>query len=314
VIITLIIKGILTYIPGLYELIPREASRTISARYYYSVWLRHLTMAHKNHLSTKPNVVAELGPGDSLGIGLAALLSGANKYYALDVIEYASKKRDLKILDELVDLFLKRENIPNEAEFPRLRPFLESYDFPGHILTEELLNETLKPNRIEYIRNSIINLNNLGKPNIQIFYFVPWYNPKVVEENSVDMIYSQAVLEHIDDLAYTYEVLYRWLKPGGFMSHHIDFKCHRTAKEWNGHWAYSDFIWKLIKGKRPYFINRHPHSTHLKFLRKSGFELLFDSKSKNTSGVQRKHLASKFKNMSDEDLTTSDAFIQAIKK
>jgi hypothetical protein len=60
------------------------------------------------------------------------------------------------------------------------------------------------------------------------------------------MVFSQAVFEHVVDLRGTYEALRRWLKPGGVMSHQIDFKAHGTAKRWDGHWAYSDFIWKLL--------------------------------------------------------------------
>ena len=54
----------------------------------------HLVMAHRSGLSTQPEVVAELGPGDSLGIGMAALLTGAEVYYAFDVVEYASNQRN----------------------------------------------------------------------------------------------------------------------------------------------------------------------------------------------------------------------------
>ncbi|RJP62040.1 MAG: hypothetical protein C4541_00460 [Candidatus Auribacter fodinae] len=57
------------------------------------------------------------------------------------------------------------------------------------------------------------------------------------------MIFSQAVLEHIDNLPEAYESMRLWLKPDGFMSHQIDFKCHGTAEEWNRHWAYSQSEW-----------------------------------------------------------------------
>lgn len=308
-----LLKGIATYIPGLFKLASKGTGGTITARYCYSVWLRHLTMAYKNGLSTQPDAIAELGPGDSLGIGLAALISGANNYYAFDIVEYASNKRNIEIFDELINLFKKREKIPDETEFPRVKPYLESYEFPNHILTDERLNEALKQDRIESIRNALLNLGSGNRNNIQISYFVPWYDSKVIKEESIDMIYSQAVMEHVDDLAYTYEILYRWLKPGGFMSHEIDFKSHGTAKEWNGHWAYSDFVWRLIKGKRHYLLNRQPHSAHISLLQKFGFEVVCDMKTKDTSEIERKHLASRFKNMSDDDLITSTAFIQAVK-
>lgn len=309
-----LLKGIITYIPCLYKLFSGGTGGTISARYCYSVWLRHLTMAYKNGLSTQPKAVAELGPGDSLGIGLAALISGANKYYAFDVVEYIDNKRNIEIFDELVDLFKRREEIPDEAEFPEVKPYMESYEFPNYILTDKRLDNALKQGRIESIRNALLNPERGNKDDIQISYFVPWYDSKVIKDESIDIIYSQAVLEHIDDLYYTYKALRQWLKLGGFMSHVIDFKCHGFAKEWNGHWAYSDFAWKLIKGARPYLLNRQPLSTHINLMQKYGFEVVCNVKIKDTSGIQRKNLTSRIKNMSDDDLTTSGAFIQAVKK
>jgi hypothetical protein len=271
-------------------------------------------MAHKNNLSTQADAIAELGPGDSLGVGLAGLLSGANKYYALDVIRYASNKRNIEILDELVELFKEREKIPDEAEFPRVKPNLESYEFPTHILTDERLDKALNADRIKSIRKALLNPNHHTDSNIQISYFAPWYDSQVMKENAVDMIYSQAVLEHIDDMVSTYHNLNRWLKSGGLMSHTIDFKCHGKAKQWNGHWRYSDVLWKLIKGRRVYFINRRPYSIHLELMRRFGFEVTCEIKYKKDSAIQRKHLARRFKNISEDDLTTSGVFIQTVKK
>jgi hypothetical protein len=127
------------------------------------------------------------------------------------------------------------------------------------------------------------------------------------------MIYSQAVLEHVTDLRYAYDVLTGWLKPGGFMSHQIDFKCHGTARAWNGHWTYSDFMWRLIKGRRPYLLNREPHSTHLRLLQETGLTIVGDVTFRKSSEVERRQLAARFRNMSDDDITTSGAFVQGVK-
>lgn len=310
-----LLKGIATYVPRSQKLYdqPRRDG-TISARYCYSVWLRHLTIAYQNGLSTQPDVSAELGPGSTLGTGLAALLSGTNKYYAFDVVESANYKRNAEIFDELTELFKKREKIPNETEFPRIQPYLESYEFPHHILTDERLNQALKQDRIEAIRNALSNLESKDEGGIQIAYFVPWSDSRVMEKEIVDMIYSQAVLEHIHDLSHTYEAMHHWLKPGGFMSHSIDFKCHNLAKDWNGHWAYPDFLWRLTGGKRAPLLNRQPHSTHINLLQQLNFDVACDIKIEVTAGMKRKYLASRFRGMSDDDLTTSGAFIQAIKK
>ena len=129
------------------------------------------------------------------------------------------------------------------------------------------------------------------------------------------MIYSQAVLEHVDDLPQIYKVLYRWLNLDGFMSHEIGFESHGLSKHWNGHWAYSDFTWKLIRGKRPYLLNREPYSTHNRLLKESGFEIVHESKHRpDTLGISRNRLSSRFRKMSEDDMRTYSAYILAQKK
>jgi len=267
-------------------------------------------MADQKGLCTTPRVIAELGPGDSLGIGLAALLSGAEKYFAFDIVEYASSKRNLDIFEELVDLFRKKEKIPSAEEFPAVKPELKSYDFPHHILSDARLDSSLSDLRIDQVRQSL--LNTLSKESV-IRYVAPWHERHLVNNESVDMIFSQAVLEHVDDLPYTYRTLHDWLKPDGFMSHQIDFRCHRTADKWNGHWAYSDLRWKIIKGKRPYLLNRETHSKHVSLLKETGFRVVGDMAVRSPSELSRRQLAPRFRNMPDDDLTTSGAFIQAVK-
>ena len=115
------------------------------------------------------------------------------------------------------------------------------------------------------------------------------------------------------DITSTYKAIFDYLKPGGIMSHQIDFKSHNTHSEWNGHWTYSDKKWAVIKGNRPFLINREPHSTHIRLIKNAGFELLCDNKIKRKSKINRTKIASQFKYLADEDLNTSGAFIQARK-
>jgi hypothetical protein len=309
--ITPVLKGIMTLIPGLNNFVARKTGGTDSARYCYSVWLRHLLMAYENGLSIKPKIVAEIGPGDSLGIGLAALISGAEKYYAFDIIKYASHKRNIMVFDELVELFRKKENIPGGIEFPNLKPILKSYNFPIHILTERHLTECLEQKRIYEIRNNLENINNNERNNIH--YVIHWYDTNIVEEGSVDMIFSQAALEHVEELEKVYEKQYYWLKSSGFISHQVDFKSHSITKEWNGHWRYKNFTWNIIQGSRPYSLNRRPHSVHIKLLRKNNFRILCDIKTEGLEGIQREDLAPEFYDISDDDLICSGSFIQAVK-
>jgi len=77
--ITPVVKGLLTLVPGISGILPKPGTGgTNSALYCYEVWLKHLTMLWENGMRFLPNTLAELGPGDSLGVGPAAMLSGIN--------------------------------------------------------------------------------------------------------------------------------------------------------------------------------------------------------------------------------------------
>ena len=309
--------GLATYIPGMHERLTRGPGGTDSARYCYTVWLRHLVQAQRADVWNAPRTVAELGPGNSLGMGLAALLTGAERYYAFDVVEHATSEGNIAIFDELVALFEARTPIPDEAEFPAVKPFLDCYEFPSDVLTDELLERCLHPQRLDAIRAALKD-----PASEMIRYVVPWADTSSQVNahstlpppalGSVDMIFSQAVLEHVDDLSVAYAAMRDWLAPGGFISHQIDFKSHGTAKQWNGHWAISRLEWRLMRGRRPSLINRQPCSAHLTMLAEHDFATRVEKPITSPSGVARSQLAKQFKDLSDTDLTTSGIYLLAV--
>jgi len=303
-----LLAGLATWIPG-YDYV-RTTGGTDSARYCYSVWLRHLILSQASGRLPPgvPSVVAELGPGDSIGIGVAALLSGADKYYALDVVRYTDLRRTQVVLDELAQLFSERAPIPGEDEFPALKPGLDRHAFPHHLLDERALEAALAAERVAAIRQAIAHA---GDAPSMIVYQAPWNDPAIIQPGSVDFIFSQAALEHVDDLDGVYAAMRRWLKPTGVMSHQIDYKCHRKADTWNGHWTYSDLAWKVVVGRRSYLLNRAPHSRHLALLARNGFEIVGDRAIRSPSTLKRRELAARFRDMTDEDLTTSGAYLVA---
>lgn len=303
-----VLEGAVTLLPGAQALARRATGGTDSARYCYTVWLRHLVLAHRGGLRSFPGIVAELGPGDSIGIGLAALLSGAKRYVGLDLVTHANLERNLAMLEQLIDLFSRRSPIPGAEEFPGVRPRLEHYEFPAHILSESRLEEALAPARLERIRGALRGV----AAQAMIEYCAPWHDAAVIRPGSADMIFSQAVLEHVDDLAGAYAGMRRWLRPGGLMSHQIDFGSHGTAHEWNGHWCYSDLAWKLVRGRRPYLLNRQPRSVHARLLAAEGFRIVLEQRVTLPSGVARERLAPRFRDMPDDDLVTAGWFVQAV--
>jgi hypothetical protein len=127
------------------------------------------------------------------------------------------------------------------------------------------------------------------------------------------MIWSQAVLEYLDDLAAAYGAMYRWLRPGGMVSHEIDLSAHQASDRWYGHWTYSEFQWALLRGGRPFWLNREPHSTHLRLLESAGFEIVADIKTPGEAPMDRVALAPRFRNLSSEDLATRAACVLAAK-
>lgn len=300
--------GILTFIPGIYNWRAKKlgSGGSYSARYCYSVYLRHMVKANQNGLNTKPKVVAELGPGDSLGIGLMALLLGSKKYYAFDVVKFSDLSKNLVILEELIILLKQKTEIPNDDEFPRVVPKLENYAFPKNIYSDDYLKECLSKERVLKIKNALSNSS-------MIEYKAPWFNEENVQKNSVDMIISQAVLEHIDALDTTYEQLYQWLKNDGFMTHCIDFKSHGYAKTWDGHWRISKFRWFLLRGNRPYLINRAPYSIHQKLLNKYQFKIINEIPIIKKQNFGNKKLNKNIQFISKQDRQTSGIFIQVIK-
>jgi hypothetical protein len=259
-------------------------------------------------LRSIPQAVAELGPGDSLGVGLCALLSGARYYYAFDAVRHIAADQNMRIFEDLIGLFSKRADIPDEKEFPLLMPPLNSYGFPSQNLSDHLLRAALADIHIAAIKNSLAG-KELGS---HIRYAAPWDTERELQPETIDLILSQAVLEHVEDIGNTYRALFKWLKQGGVMTHTIDFKSHGLTRAWNGHWTISAPLWKIMKGSRPYLLNRFPRSAHISEIERAGFRIAFEEKSEMPL-IDRKELAREFTDMSDEDLKTSGTFIICLK-
>jgi SAM-dependent methyltransferase len=280
---------------------------TDNSRYCYSVWLRHLSYAGKMGFNHVDKVVAELGPGESIGIGLAALLTGCKKYHALDVHQYWDTKKNLMIFDKLVDLFKNRTDIPDNHEFPKVYPLLDHYGFPYHILKDDLMKKMLSEDRIAKLRSEIRNMDSMKGD--QIEFYVPWETTAKIQHGSLDYIYSQAVLQYVDDLDRTYGRMNNLLKQGGMMSHCIDFSSHGLTKSWNGHWIFSDAEWRFVHGNKKIILNREPKSSHVDINDKQGFEILVMKDTKKQIGYTQKQFHKKYKTLSDQDTQTSVSFI-----
>jgi SAM-dependent methyltransferase len=302
-------KGLATYVPGVWRAFrPRSAGPDVQAEYCYGVWLKHMTLlvAH-GYCEGVPRTVSELGPGDSLGVGIAALLTGSSEYHALDVVPYSTSQRTLCMFDDLVEMFERRAPRPHKG-WPDIDSYLGPGLFPEHIFDEEALNESLQPERVAAVRAAVASP---GRPadGILVTYSVPWTDGAVEHADSVDLVLSHAVLEHVADLAGTYGALARLVQPGGWMTHQIDFRSHGICEPWNGHRAYGDRLWKLIVGRRPFMLNREPPSVHLDLMRNSGVEVVASLVNISSTGLGRSRVAPRWRAFENDDLQTEGAFV-----
>ena len=148
----------------------RPTGGTDVARYCYAVWMRHLVMACRSTGFPFPRAVAELGPGDSIGIGLAALLSGVGRYFAFDVVAHTAHARNASILEELAALYRARAPIPGTAEFPNLKPDLADSRFPSDLVADAQLDAALA--RLDEMRAALRD----GASGQMIAYVAPWFD------------------------------------------------------------------------------------------------------------------------------------------
>ena len=300
--------GLVTFVPGLWRLAERATGGSDSASYCYEIWLRHLHFAAAAGLDPAPATVAEAGPGDTLGTGIAALLAGASTYVAVDLVRYAATERDVAMVDQIRGLFAADApaavSVGGQTVAPEVRP--------SELIGEERAEEASSSQRADAVRAA---LRGPGSPvgGLRLLY-AAGAGAQLELDGTVDALVSQAVLEHVDDLDDIYAQMHSALRRGGWMSHTIDFKSHDFARDWNGHWTLSDLVWALIRGRRRYAINRLPLSAHLRLIEEHGFDVVAVRRATRPSAILRSELAPRFRGLTDEDLETASAVIQAVKR
>src|SRR5919108_148680 len=198
-------------------------------------------------------------------------------------------------------MFANCAAIPDHQEFPEVRPRLDSYEFPRQLVDCSTLGA-----RVAKVER---DLNNNPKDRRLITYRVPWNSPDVIDHGSLNLVFSQAVLEHVDALEETYFAMSNWLKAGGYMSHVIDFGAHHLSPFWDGHRAYRDLEWRLVRGRREFLLNREPFSTHLNCAEKAGLEVVQILCNVDDNCLPEHCLAPRFQQLSLKDRHTRGAVL-----
>ena len=160
------------------------------SRGVFDKYCRHIAQPDDDTALSNKTVV-ELGPGDTMATAFCFLAYGAARVVCFD--------RFKLVLDTTKNTLIARQLLSILPEQQRLRmQAILSFDDRGQALWDT--------SRLQYLHNRNENIE--------------------LENNSVDIIVSNAVLEHVQDLDALFASMHRILKPGGVMVHAADLKAH----------------------------------------------------------------------------------------
>lgn len=243
-----------------------------SLDYAWGVLNRHI----KQMLSEREGWCGlELGPGDGILSALLAPALGATGLSLLDSGDYADKE---------TNNYLRQIKIFSEKHHHYSLP-----DYFNCITIDELLQTS----GAVYYSNGLTSL-------------------RALEDNSLDIIYSQAVLEHVrrDEFYETMSHCRRLLKNNGVMSHVIDFKDHLGGALNNLRIPSSLWEKDWFASKSNFYTNRLRLSEIIKISENSGFVVdVVEVNRYKTVPIQKKQLAREFSGLSDNDLLISEAHL-----
>jgi hypothetical protein len=280
----------------------------------YGIWLKHLALSRPYRAHIVPRIVAELGPGLSLGAGLAALICGAERYIALDVVRFAKIAQVLPIFDRLVAMFSRRQQPHNASGFPSYEAALDASGFPSCLLTDDHLDRMLNSARIARLRDDLqMFVRSGGRESVYIDYIAPWKVQEVLHQGRIDFLFSHTVLQHVESLDDIWKQIGLLLRPDGVCSHQISFDSHGTSTAWNGHWAYPQVVWRVALGRKTFLINREPFSRHLNAAAVSGLKVVGAMRLRDSGGIERAAVAREWQCIDDDDLATRGAMLVAQK-
>lgn len=211
--------------------------------------------------------ILELGPGDSIASAIIATAYGARA-----IIVDAGR-------------FVREETVPYiELERVLAEKGLHPADLSGCRDIDEILDRC----GAKYLTEGLKNL-------------------KKIEDESVDLIFSQAVLEHVrrHEFLETIQECRRILRPGGICSHQVDLRDHLGGGLSN--LRFSEGVWESeFFTKSGFYTNRIQYSQMLNMFRQVGFQVqVTDVRRWETLPTRRNKLSTEFRYLPEDELCIS---------
>jgi SAM-dependent methyltransferase len=227
---------------------------------------------HMSYLNTAQDWSGlELGPGDTVFSAVLAKSRGVANYWLVDVGSFAHSSPE----------FYKR--MLNDLRTREILGQMPDID------AAKDLSELLLACNSQYLVDGVRSLG-------------------AVPSSSVDILWSQAVLEHIRvaEFEVLCEEMFRVLKPGARASHHVDFKDHLSASLNN--LRFSSQVWERewFAARSGFYTNRIRPRRMTEIFERCGF--LVEAKSISrwpVAPIRREALAPEFKQVPDDDLLVS---------
>jgi len=159
------------------------------------------------------------------------------------------------------------------------------------------------------IKDSPKDLEDLCETHNIDYFFEGLKSLKEIPSNSVDIIFSNAVLEHIfkDEFEETINELKRIMKKDGFMSHQVDFKDHLEGSLNN--LRFSNLVWESYLFRNSgFYTNRIRFYEMVSIFENKGFEVqILDLKKWDVLPLNLKKISKQFRELKHDDLLTSGA-------
>ena len=236
--------------------------------YTIKVFERHIQFAGFDKNNIKDKHFIELGPGDSILSALLAYSCGA-RLTLVDVGNFV--KNDINFYKAICSEF---SNL--NYNMPDISDCIDIYDI-------------LKKVDSNYLTNGVESM-------------------KMIPSNSVDLIFSQAVLEHVrkKDFNNLAIEIKRILKEDGTSSHAIDLKDHLNYSLNN--LRFSDKLWELeFFANSGFYTNRFSISEITDLYKENGFDVdIMNKISWNEVPLPRSKFAKQLEDRSQQDLLVSE--------
>ena len=215
----------------------------------------------------------ELGPGESLATALVAWAYGARGGALVDAGNFAVR-----------DLAHDRPLIARLAQKPCPRDVRELSELSS-------LDAVLMKVGAEVRTDGLAGL-------------------KTLPSDSVDLLFSQAVLEHVPlaEFAATMAELHRIQKPGGVGSHRVDFKDHLQGSLNNLRFSEATWEQPWFAQRSGFYTNRLRFSVMRDAFTRAGFSVTVQERNHwDALPIKRNKISASFRNLPDDELRTSGA-------